>query len=76
MREAGLLATVNTDDPAMTDLDLGREYAAVAAGLGFTFTEMCDIAVDAIDATWLDEGERRSLRAAFEVEIAAIMPSA
>ena len=34
MREAGLLATINTDDPAMTDLDLGREYRSVARALG------------------------------------------
>lgn len=33
MREAGLLATLNTDDPAMTDLDLGKEYRTVAAAL-------------------------------------------
>ena len=30
MRDAGLLLTINTDDPAMTDLDIGREYQAVA----------------------------------------------
>ncbi len=30
MRDAGLLLTVNTDDPAMMEWDLGREYAALA----------------------------------------------
>jgi adenosine deaminase len=72
MRDAGLLATINTDDPAMTDLDLGREYAAVASALGYTFAEMCAIALDSLDATWLDDGERAALRFAFETEIAAI----
>jgi adenosine deaminase len=75
MREAGLLATINTDDPAMTDLDLGREYAAVASGLGYTFDEMCSIALDSIDATWLDASERADLRAAFEAEIARFSPA-
>jgi adenosine deaminase len=72
MRDAGLLATINTDDPAMTDLDLGREYAAVASALGYTFGEMCAIALDSIDATWLDASERSALRVAFEAEIAEI----
>ena len=35
MRDAGLLLTVNTDDPAMMEWDLGREYAALAAGQGY-----------------------------------------
>ena len=72
MREAGLLVTINTDDPAMTDLDLGREYRAVADAFDYPFEEMCRIAVEGIEATWLDDGERGVLRAAFEAEIAAI----
>ncbi|MEO8502125.1 MAG: hypothetical protein ABI565_14490 [Vicinamibacteria bacterium] len=40
MREAGLLATLNTDDPAMTDLDLGKEYRTVAEAQGFDFEEI------------------------------------
>jgi adenosine deaminase len=72
MREAGLLVTINTDDPAMTDLDLGAEYRDVAAAMGYTFEEMCAIAIEGIEATWLDDEERRSLRASFEREIATI----
>lgn len=75
MREAGLLVTINTDDPAMTDLDLGREYRAVADAFRYSFEEMCAIALEGIEATWLDDGERRALRASFETEIAAIQPS-
>ena len=72
MREAGLLLTINTDDPAMTDADLGTEYRGLAEALGFTFDDMCRIAVDGIESTWLDVGEQATLRAAFENEIAAI----
>ncbi len=72
MREAGLLVTINTDDPAMTDLDLGAEYRDVAGAMGYTFEEMCAIAIEGIEATWLGDEERRALRASFEREIATI----
>lgn len=72
MRDAGLLVTINTDDPAMTGGDLGSEYRQVAAALGFSFDEMCTIAVEGIEATWLDDGERAALRASFGREIAAL----
>ena len=72
MREAGLLVTINTDDPAMTEIDLGSEYRAVAEVLGYTFDEMCDIAVEGIEATWLDPEEKASLRGSFQQEIDSI----
>jgi adenosine deaminase len=72
MRQAGLLATLNTDDPAMTDLDLGREYRSVAAALEMGWDEMTVVALDGVEASWLDDGEKRALRADFEREIAAI----
>jgi adenosine deaminase len=72
MREAGLLVTINTDDPAMTGADLGREYREVAEALGYGFDEMCRIAVEGIEATWLDEAGRRDLRRSFDERIAQL----
>ena len=69
MRAAGLLATLNTDDPAMIDLDLATEYAAVQTAYGYSWQEMVSIAVDGVEATWLDDGERNQLR--HRVEAAA-----
>ena len=62
MREAGLLATLNTDDPALTDLDLGREYHSVMDAFGFTWDDMVQIALDGAEAAWLDDGDKRALR--------------
>jgi adenosine deaminase len=63
MRAAGLLATVNTDDPAMSDLDLGKEYAAVAEAFDWGWDDMVQVALDGIEACWLDESEKSELRA-------------
>ena len=75
MREAGLLATLNTDDPSMTDLDLGKEYRTVAAAFDLSFEDMAAIALDGVEAAWLDEGDRRRLRAEFEAAIDALRPA-
>ncbi|HEX6140799.1 MAG TPA: adenosine deaminase [Candidatus Limnocylindria bacterium] len=76
MRQAGLLATLNTDDPAMTDLDLGKEYRSVAQALEMPWDEMVAVALDGVEATWLDDGEKGELRRRFEREIAGIRPPA
>jgi adenosine deaminase len=60
MRDAGLLATLNTDDPALTDLDLGREYLSVMRAFHYTW-DMVQISIDGVEATWLDEDSRRAL---------------
>jgi len=72
MREAGLLATLNTDDPAMTDLDLGKEYRSVAEALDLSFDDMAGVALDGVEACWLDDSDKRRLRTEFEREIAEI----
>lgn len=61
MRDAGLKATLNTDDPALTDLNLGIEYRAVHDAFGYEFADMVDIAGDGIDASWLDDDDKRRL---------------
>jgi len=68
MREAGLLATLNTDDPALTDLDLGCEYLSVMRAFGFTWDDMVGISVDGVEATWLDDDEKRTLVSRIEKE--------
>ena len=62
MRDAGLLATVNTDDPAMIDLDLGAEYALVAEAFGWGLPEMVQVALDGVEACWLDDTGKAQLR--------------
>lgn len=75
MRNAGLLATVNTDDPALTDLTLAAEYRAVADAFDYSFDDMVVIAADGIEATWLDDDDKRRLRAQLSDAAAAHRPA-
>lgn len=61
MRKAGLLVTINTDDPAMLDLDIGKEYRRVAEAYGLGVDDLGQIAVEGIESTWLDASDRMSL---------------
>ena len=66
MRDAGLLVTINTDDPAMMDHDLGREYRLVGEAFDLDLEELRQLAIEGIESTWLDDSDRRALRAEFD----------
>jgi adenosine deaminase len=61
MYDAGLLASVNTDDPAMIDLGLDEEYAAVADAFGWGWSEMVEVAHVGVESCWLDDDAKRAL---------------
>jgi adenosine deaminase len=75
LRDAGVLVTINTDDPALTDLDLAREYATCARAWNWDFDRLVDIAVDGVEATWLDDGAKRALSARIRDEAARLRPA-
>ena len=69
MLDAGLLVTINTDDPAMMEWDLGREYRAVGDAYGLALPALHRLALDGIASTWLDDPDRRTLTAEFEAAL-------
>ncbi len=62
MAAAGLHITLNSDDPAFIESDLGDEYAALARAFGYDFDAMVAIAQAGVDATWLSASEKTSVR--------------
>lgn len=74
MRAAGLLATLNTDDPAMIDLDLATEYAAVQAAYHYSWDDMVAIALDGVEAAWLDDDDRRRLTGRVQAAATQLRP--
>ena len=69
LRQRGLLLTINTDDPAMMEWDLGREYRAVAEAFGLDVAAMAELALDGIESTWLDDSDRAALRRDFRAAL-------
>ena len=65
IRAAGVPVTVNTDDPAMEAIDLGEEYRRIGAAFDWDAAELRALAIEGIDSTWLDDGERAALAATF-----------
>jgi adenosine deaminase len=75
MRAAGLLATLNTDDPGLVGLDLTQEYALCAAAFGYSPDEMAVIALDAVEASWLDDCDKASLASSMRATLSAPLAS-
>ncbi len=56
--DAGLMITLNTDDPAMFGTSLAREYALAQQQFGFTDAELQQLAENSFRASFLPEKER------------------
>jgi adenosine deaminase len=65
LRDAGVLVTVNTDDPKMFNNSLAKEYALLQARLGFSADEVRGLLLDAVAACWLPEPRKRRTADAF-----------
>jgi aminodeoxyfutalosine deaminase len=72
MRDAGVIVTVNSDDPPMFGTTLGREYEIAARLLDLDEDGLADLALAAVDASFAPadvkaglRGEIRSYTAAF-----------
>jgi adenosine deaminase len=65
LRDAGVLVTVNTDDPKMFGNALAEEYALLQARLGFSADEVRGLLLDAVAASWLPATGKQQLADAF-----------
>jgi adenosine deaminase len=71
-RAAGVLVTVNSDDPGMMQTTIADDYEAVADRFDYDLTTMEDLALDAIGASWAPAGEQAALRSRFLEEFDAL----
>jgi adenosine deaminase len=71
-REAGVLVTVNSDDPGMMGTTICDDYEAVTDRFQYDADTIEDVALDAIDASWAPADEQIALRDRFVAEMAAL----
>jgi len=58
--DAGLLVTVNSDDPAFFGSDVANEYLLAHTEQGFSRNELRQLAANSISASFLPESEKNS----------------
>jgi adenosine deaminase len=59
--DAGVRCTVNSDDPAMFETDINREYVTLAEQ-GFTWTELRQLSLATLEAAFLSDADLRALK--------------
>lgn len=59
----GLLATINTDDPVISGINLSHEYAVAAPAAGLSPAEIRQAQLNALEIAFLSSAERAELRA-------------
>lgn len=75
MEAAGLKLMVNSDDPAMFVSDLGNEYVRLHREMGLGLDTLKKMALNGIDAAWLDEATKASWRREWSEEIDTLFAS-
>jgi len=65
-RDAGVVVTVNSDDPPMFNTTLNREYEIAADLLGLDEQGIRDLAKAAVQAAFVEDAEKRLLCAAID----------
>ncbi len=66
MCEAGLITTINTDDPSISRISLSGEYQMINHQLGFPLAELKATTMNAVNAAFVSETEKEKLVALFK----------
>jgi adenosine deaminase len=69
MVAAGLKVMLNSDDPTMFHTDIGREYVEMCTAAGYGTAEVRRLVLAGVDATWLDDVDKATMRAEFSAEL-------
>ena len=72
LREAGVIATVNSDDPPLFNATLNDDVVALHNTMGMTVDEVDVVLIDAVRASFAPEEERAEREAAYRAEMAAL----
>ncbi|MBS3753267.1 MAG: hypothetical protein KGY46_07755, partial [Anaerolineales bacterium] len=59
--ENGILATINTDDPGISGIDLRHEYSTAAPAAGLSPTQIKQAQKNSLKVAFLPENEKKDL---------------
>ncbi|BCB74186.1 adenosine deaminase [Phytohabitans flavus] len=76
LRAAGVPVTINSDDPPMFGTTLNDEYAVAARLLDLDEAGLGELAKDAVDASFLPDGEKRKIKEEIDAYVATAPQSA
>jgi len=60
--EEGMLATINTDDPGISDIDLKHEYEIAAPAAGLSTKQIIQAQINSLDVAFLSDQEKQNLK--------------
>ncbi|SHG24572.1 adenosine deaminase [Geodermatophilus nigrescens] len=75
MVDAGLLVTIDSDDPPMFGTDPTHDHRVLAHALGWRRDRLADLTRNAVEACWLDDTDKAALLARVEAQV-AVTPDA
>jgi hypothetical protein len=73
MASQGLKIMLNSDDPPMFHTDIGKEYVEMTKAAEWPPEKVREFVMNGVEAAWVDEGERRRMRAEFERELDEVL---
>jgi len=71
--DRGMNVVLNTDNRLMSGTTLTDEYMHAATNLGFTFAELCEIALNGFASAFIPWEEREQLIVRARADIAALV---
>lgn len=60
---------LNSDDPTMFHTDIGKEYVDLCRALDYEPGRVKEFVLNGVDATWLDDSDKVSMRRSFSEEL-------
>ena len=72
MVDAGLLVTIDSDDPPMFGTDPTNDFVVLSQALGYGLNELFTFTGNAIEASWLDPTDKQDLNQRAQAAFAAL----
>lgn len=73
--DAGIVTTLNTDNRLMSGTTVTEEYRRAHEYLGFTWNDLCQVALMSFESAFLPWREKQAMVAAVRAEIAGLAPA-